>query len=212
MNENQQNMELHTLQIQRDNTTDQVEVFAHEVDLMKAIHGPDNVLDLGTVDRVVEDFDPDTELQRLLRKYGKNGEPKVREILGSNGDVIAQINGISRSKRGGYAGNAQANEGALSIDHSKGQGNTTGLAKVASVLTPEQAQQKAAADKAAKAGDTETPAGRRSASQAVADAANASKAAKADKPTDGPKPAKKAAAKKATTGKAAKAKPGTTST
>lgn len=122
--------------ITRDNTKTDKDVFAHEVDILRLIHGEENVEVYGTRDVEVVDFDPQTELDRLLRFYGKNGEEAVVAVYGRSPARLAQAVGVSMSKSDPHRN--RTSEQAMAVDHSVVSGNDAGRIKVARIVPPKQ--------------------------------------------------------------------------
>lgn len=133
-----ESVELVTVMVVRDNSRTPVKVFPHEVALLEEIHGTDNIAEVATETVDVADFDPDSELDRLRRKYGKNAEEAIGRLFGSDGSRIAAANGIT------YKRNRTRNrsgEGSMMIDHSTGQDNTLeARGKVARIVHKDTAQ------------------------------------------------------------------------
>lgn len=122
--------------ITRDNTKTDKDVFAHEVDILRLIHGEENVEVYGTRDVEVVDFDPQTELDRLLRFYGKNGEEAVTAVYGRSPARLAQAVGVSMGKSDPHRN--RTSEQAMAVDHSVVASSETGRIKVARIVPPKQ--------------------------------------------------------------------------
>lgn len=124
------NLEMAKLKITRDNTTTFIEAFAHEVPIYEALHGEDAVEHYDSYQVEVADFDAQTEHDRLIRKFGKNGKPEVLRLY-PHVRVLAQTAGVDSkldSKRN------KSSEQALVADMSRPGAETQGRIKTARVV------------------------------------------------------------------------------
>lgn len=118
--------------ITRDNTKTDKDVFAHEVEILQLIHGESNVEVYGNYDVEVINFDPQTELDRLYRFYGKNGEEAVGAIYGRDPRKVAQATGTSLGEVDRHRN--KMSEQAMAVDHSVSGGVDSGRIKVAQIV------------------------------------------------------------------------------
>lgn len=85
-------------EISADMTKWVVTIPAYEVDVLRLVHGADNVeVTDEDLSQDFRDFDADFELQRIQRKYGKNGEEAVTRALGNDSSKIARAANVSSS-------------------------------------------------------------------------------------------------------------------
>ena len=86
------------------------EVYDHEVAVLEAIHGVGNVeiVDGRSEEVDVENFTPEAEYDRLLRKYVTKNEPKVRGVYGSPNQLAAELGFKPKARVGTTAKRQQA--------------------------------------------------------------------------------------------------------
>lgn len=149
-------LELVSLQITRDITKTVSDVYRHEVPVMELIHGEANVEELGSKGVMVADFEPRAELDRLMRKYGKNGEPAVLRVYSGNADDLAKAAGVKASKT---KSRNRSSEQAMAVDHSNPDTDSSGRIKTPRIVTKaEQAKAKDAKSKSKPAAKSKTKA------------------------------------------------------
>lgn len=154
------------VQIDNEVTNWTINVPSYEVGVLQLVHGDDRVEVTDEFEQEYVNFDPDFELQRIQRKYGKNGEEAVLRALGADSRKIAELVGVKSSGKVSGKG-----VGALDVsvqrDHSvtaKEHANTSATRGARPVSTA--ATTKRAAGKGKQAAKPKSAAAARKASKA----------------------------------------------
>lgn len=106
------------IMVTRDNTRSTIRVFTYEVPVYEAIHGVENIDEIGERDVDVLDWTPDSAFDTLLRKFGKNGEKKVRQVY-QNEAQLAREAGVRYKATSASKKRDRAGQGSMIVDYSK---------------------------------------------------------------------------------------------
>lgn len=106
------------IMVTRDNSRSTIRVFAYEAPVYEAIHGVENIDEIGERDVEVLDWSPDSAYDTMLRKFGKNGEKKVRAVY-QNEAQLAREAGVRYKPTSASKKRDRAGQGAMIVDYSK---------------------------------------------------------------------------------------------
>lgn len=111
-------LKLHTVEVVRDPMTKiGTQVLDHEIPILEALHGADNVIIRSTEDVQVSDIDAGTEYDRLMRKYERSNEGGdiVQKVYGQTPRELAEEMGLPyKTARGVRQARQQA--GSVFVD------------------------------------------------------------------------------------------------